>query len=51
MRICVCEIEKRWPKEATAFMALMVELDKRGIVDSTMSSEHGRMEKFWGPKR
>lgn len=51
MRICVCEIEKRWPKDQNLVMAVLVELDKRGIVDSMMSTEHGCMEKFWGPKR
>lgn len=51
MRICVCEITKRWKAESTLLMSFLVELDRRGIVESTMSAEHGHLERFWGAKR
>ena len=46
--ICAAEIKHRWPADSTLLMSLLVELDRRGVVKSSMYNhmDHG-VERVW----
>lgn len=52
MEICACEVAKRWPQSCQARLDMLVELDRRGLVKSTMKRQHGQgEERVWSSAR
>ncbi|MDE1858360.1 MAG: hypothetical protein KGI26_04780 [Thaumarchaeota archaeon] len=48
MSICVREIEAKYKENATMIMAFLVDLDRRGIVKSSMYNHNGHgVERVW----
>jgi len=46
--ICAKEIDSRWKAESTLLMNFLIELDRRGIVKSSMWNHLGHgMERVW----
>ena len=46
--ICVAEINSRWKANSTLLMAFLVELDRRGVVKSSMYNHMGHgVERVW----
>jgi len=51
MKICMCEIEQKWPTSCQARYDMLHELEKRGLLESRMVNQHGRMERVWDTVR
>lgn len=51
MRICACEITVKWPGSCQARIDMLMELEKRGLLESRMIVQHGKEERVWDSAR